>query len=148
MIFLHIFLSILINIGLFFIYRKNTNAVLKYLVFFKNNFKNIFCFHAYDQISQIKNHIIFSYKKKFKKYVLVCILALITSLLKSQELDQYFKKKPKKIFCSLLIFRIINLYVKRTPDIKKVVFLFDVSTIRFLPDKIRTSLPSRTFLKP
>jgi len=35
MIFLHIFLSILINIGLFFIYRKNTNAVLKYPVFVK-----------------------------------------------------------------------------------------------------------------
>jgi hypothetical protein len=35
MIFLHIFLSILINIGLFFIYRKNTNVVLKYQVFIK-----------------------------------------------------------------------------------------------------------------
>jgi len=94
-----------------------------------------------------KSHYIFI-QQKFKKYVLACILALITSLLKSQELGQYFKKTPKKIFCFLLISEITNLYVKRTPDIKKVVFLFDVSTIRFLLDKIRTSLPRRTFLKP
>jgi hypothetical protein len=42
----------------------------------------------------------------------------------------------------------MNLYVKRTPDIKKVVFLFDVNTVRFLPDKIRISLSRKTFLKP
>jgi len=41
-----------------------------------------------------KNYIIFSYNKENlkKKNVLACILALITSLLKSQELCQYFKK--------------------------------------------------------
>jgi len=75
-------------------------------------------------------------KKTFLKkiYVLACIWALITSLLKSQELGQYFKKNTKKnIFFSLLISGITNLYVKRTPDIKKVVVLFDVSTIRFYP---------------
>ena len=93
-----------------------------------------------------KSHHIFI-RQKFKKYVLACILALITSLLKSRELGQYFKKKNQKIFCFLLISGIMNLYVKHTPDIKKVVFLFDISTIRFLPDKIRTSLPRRTFLK-
>jgi hypothetical protein len=60
-----------------------------------------------------------------------------------------FQKTPKKnIFYFLLISGIMNLYVKRTPDIKKVVFLFDVSTVRFLPDKIKTSLPRKTFLKP
>jgi len=37
MIFSHIFLSILINIGSFFIYCKNTNPILKYLVFVKKN---------------------------------------------------------------------------------------------------------------
>ena len=48
-----------------------------------------------------KNHIVFSYKENFKKiYVLACILALITSLLKSWELNQYFKKHPKNmLFC-------------------------------------------------
>jgi len=54
----------------------------------------MFCFHAYGQVSQKikKNHIVFSYNKEnFKKYVLACILALITSLLKSRELGQYFK---------------------------------------------------------
>jgi len=61
-------------------------------------------------------------KKTSKKNVLACILALITSLLKSREyFGQYFKN-PKKLFCFLLISRITNLYIKRTPNIKKVVF--------------------------
>jgi len=38
--------------------------------------------------------------KTFLKNVLACILALITSLLKSRELGQYFKKIQKNIlFC-------------------------------------------------
>jgi len=49
-----------------------------------------------------KNHIVFLYNKEnFKKniyYILACILALITSLLKSWELGQYFKKNQKNIF--------------------------------------------------
>jgi len=74
-------------------------------------------------------------KKTSKKYiyVLACIWALIISLLKSRELSQYFKKHKKKKFCFLLIFGIKNLYVKHTPDIKKVVFLFDISIVRFYP---------------
>jgi hypothetical protein len=41
----------------FFFYQKDTNPVLKYLIFFKKkkNIKNIkilFCFHAYGQVSQ------------------------------------------------------------------------------------------------
>jgi len=35
-----------------------------------------------------------------------------------------FQKNPKKLFCFLLISGITNLYVKRTPDIKKIDFLF------------------------
>jgi hypothetical protein len=70
-----------------------------------------------------KNHIIFSYNKEnFKKNVLACILALITSLLKSRELGQYFKKFKKK-FCFLSISGITNLHVKRIPDIKTIVIL-------------------------
>jgi len=59
--------------------------------------------------------------KKISKNILACILALITSLLKSQELDQYFKNK--KIFCFLLVSGITNLYIKRIPDIKNVFLL-------------------------
>jgi len=71
-----------------------------------------------------KNYIIFSYNKEnFKKNVLACILALIISLLKSRELDQYFKNSKKNYFV-FLISGIMNLYVKRTPDIKKVVFFY------------------------
>jgi len=85
--------------------------------------------------SQRKNHIIFSYKKEnfFKKIILACILALITSLLKSRELGQYFKKNPKKFLYFLLISGIANLYVKRTPDIKKVVFFFTLEWLGFTP---------------
>ena len=50
-----------------------------------------------------KNHIVFSYNKEnFKKYVLACILTLITNLLKSREFDQHFKNS-KKIFCFVLV---------------------------------------------
>jgi hypothetical protein len=42
----------------------------------------------------------------------------------------------------------MNLYVKRIIDIKNIVFHIDVRTVRFLPDKIRTSLLKRTFLEP
>jgi len=80
-----------------FLYCKDTNPVLKYPVFVKSS-KKMFCFHAYGQVSQRKNYIIFSYNKEnFKKNVLACILALITSLFKSQELGQYFKNSKKII---------------------------------------------------
>jgi len=52
---------------------------------------------------EAKNHIVFfiqQTKLKKKNIILACILALITSLLKSWELGQYFKKKSKNIlFC-------------------------------------------------
>ena len=56
-------------------------------------------------------------KKISKKYVLACILSLITSLLKSRELGQYFKNFKKKIYF-LLISGVMILYVRRVPDIK------------------------------
>ena len=48
------------------------------------------------------------------------MLALITSLLEPWELGQYFKKNQKNI-CFLLVFGIMNLYVKHILVIKKVV---------------------------
>jgi len=83
-----------------------------------------FWFRAYALVSQSlkKNHIVFSYNKEnFKQYILACILALVTTLLKSRELGQYFKKNSNFFF--VLMFRITNLYIKRIPDIKKVVLL-------------------------
>jgi hypothetical protein len=38
----------------------------------------------------------------------------------------------------------MNLYVKHIRDVK-MYFFIDIRTIRFLPDKIRTSLLSKTF---
>ena len=64
----------LLNFGSYqleFLYRKNTNPVLKYLVFVKT-LKKYLCFHAYDQVSKSikKNHIVFSYNKEnFKKKI-------------------------------------------------------------------------------
>jgi hypothetical protein len=50
-------------------------------------------FHAYDQVSQrLKKKIIFYFHTeniKIQKYVLACILSLITSLLKPLDLGQY-----------------------------------------------------------
>ena len=72
----------------------------------------MFCFHAYGLVSpkyiHIKknHHIIFSYnREKFQKniYVLACILALITCLLKPPELGQYFKNSKKIILFSFNI---------------------------------------------
>jgi len=44
-----------------------------------------------------KSYYIFLQQKKIQKYVLACILVLITSLLKSWELGQYSKNNKKII---------------------------------------------------
>jgi len=88
-----------------FLYHKNTNPVLKYLIFIETLKKNVFVFMHTAKSLKEKNYIIFSYNKENfkKKNVLACILALITNLLKSQELGQYFKKIQKNIFFLLNI---------------------------------------------
>jgi hypothetical protein len=59
-----------------------------------------------------------------------------------------FQKFQKNYFVFLLISEITNLYVKRTLDIKKVVFfLFDDRTVKFYLIKIRTSFFRRAFLE-
>ena len=90
-----------------------------------------------------KNHIGFSYNKNNYRKCLACILALITSLLKPWELSQYFKN-TQKLFLFFLVTEIMNLYVKRIRDVK-MYFFTNIRTIRFLLDKIRTFLSSRTF---
>jgi len=52
-----------------------------------------------------------------KKKVLACIVALITSLLKSRELAN-ISKIPNNLFCFLLISGVTTLYVSYIPDIK------------------------------
>ena len=56
-----------------------------------------------------------------KNNVLACILALITSLLKSREHWPKYQKQQKIYF--VLVSGITNLYVKHIPDIKKVSLL-------------------------
>ena len=53
-----------------------------------------------------------------------------------------FQKFQKKLFCFLLISGVTTLYVRRIPDIKILLLTPE------LLDKIRISLPRRTFLKP
>ena len=53
-------------------------------------------------VSNLKNHIVFFHTIK-KNNVLACILALITSLLKSREHWPNFKKQQKFYFVCLLL---------------------------------------------
>jgi hypothetical protein len=50
-----------------------------------------------------KNIISYFRTTKIQKFVLACIWALITNLLKSQELGQYFKNSKKNILFSFSI---------------------------------------------
>jgi len=68
------------------------------------------------------HHIFIQQKKNQKIYVLVCTLAVSTSLLEPWELGQYFKNS-KKIFLSSFSIWIMNLYVRRIPDIKNIFFI-------------------------
>jgi len=88
----------------------------------------VICCHSYKyvlflcirpSVSKLKNHIVFFIHQK-KNNVLSCILALITSLLKSREHWPKYQKQTKILFCFVLISGITNLYVKRIPGIKKI----------------------------
>jgi hypothetical protein len=78
--------------------------------------------HIAKYLKDKKNSCCIFLQQKKQIYVLACILALITWLLKPWELDQYIKN-TKKIFCFHLVSEIANLHVKCIPDIKKVVLL-------------------------
>jgi len=79
-----------------FLYLKDTNSVLKYLVFVKTLIYIYIFMHTVKSLKNKKSYCIFIQQRKIQKYVLACILALIiTSLLKSQELGQYFKNFKK-----------------------------------------------------
>jgi len=59
--------------------------------------------HTTKSLKNKKSYCIFIQQRKFKKYVIACILALITSLLKLRELGQYFKNFKKNILFSFSI---------------------------------------------
>jgi hypothetical protein len=126
----------LLNFGSYqleFLYRKNTNPVLKYLVFVKT-LKKYLCFHAYGQVSKSikKNHIVFSYNKEnFKKKYFSMHFGFNNQFIKITRTWPLFQKNPKQLFSSLLISGITNLYVKRIPDIKKIVLLFMLGWLGF-----------------
>ena len=103
-----IFYVILINIKQYFYVAKNTKSNIK-IPGFRQNFQNTKNFEKKKlflcirpSVSKIKNHIVFFTPKN---NVLACILALITSLLKSREHWPKFQKKQQKkfiLFCLLV----------------------------------------------
>ena len=54
--------------------------------------------HTAKSLKEKSRHIFIQQRKLQKKKVLVCILTLITSLLKSRELGQNFKNSKKNYF--------------------------------------------------
>jgi len=125
---------------------KIQNPILKYPIFVKTSKiqkdnlkkeKNIFV-HTAKCLKAKKSYCVFHTPKN---NVLACILALITSLLKSREHWLKFKKKTKILFCLSFSIWGTTLHV-----IRQIVFS-NARTVRFYPIKIRTSLLRRTFLE-
>jgi len=85
----------------------------------------MFWFHAYGQVSQRKDHVIFSYNKEnFKtKLCFSMHFGFNNQFIKVMRTWPVFQKNPKNLFCFLLISMITNLHVKRIPDIKTIVLL-------------------------
>ena len=109
------------------LHRKNTNPVLKYPVFGKKLpkiqkqlKKNVFV-HMTKYLKSKTSYRIFHMSKN---NILASILALITSLLKLREHWPKCQKQQNILFCLILVSGIMNLYVNRIPDIKKI-FSFD-----------------------
>jgi hypothetical protein len=86
---MYLFYVILIDIGLYFFCKKKYKSDIKYLAFIKTlktYKKNVFfCAYSLSKLKK-KSYCIFIQNRKLQKYIyyiLACILALITSLLKS-----------------------------------------------------------------
>ena len=122
------FYVILINIWLYFFYVvKNTKiwflntwfsskkkSSIKYKKIKKRE-KNVFVHTAKCLKAKNSYCIFFIHQKKI--YILACILALITSLLKSREYWPKFQKTTKILFCLSLSIRGMTLHVMHIPDI-------------------------------
>ena len=73
-------------------------------------------------VSNLKNHIVFSYVKK-KQYFSIHF-GFNNQFIKVKRTLAKISKTTKILFFFILVSRIMNLYVKRIPDIKKI-FSFD-----------------------
>jgi hypothetical protein len=62
---------------------------------FHQNIEIYIFMHTSKSLKNKKSYCIFIQQRTIQKYVLACILALITSLLKSRELGQYFQNSKK-----------------------------------------------------
>ena len=116
---------------------KIQNPVLKYPVFVKTSkiqkTLNFFFVHTAKCLKAKKSYCVFHTQEN---NVLACILALITSLLKSREHWPNFQKQEKFYFVLSFSIRGMILHVIRILDIK--FFFSNIRTVKFYPIKIRT----------
>jgi len=96
MIFSHIFLSILINIGLFFIYCKNTNPILKYSVFVKKKFFFCFVHTAQSLKAKKKSYCIFIQQRKLQTIYFSMHFGFSNQFIKVTGSWSIFQKQIKK----------------------------------------------------
>jgi len=71
------------------------------------------------------------HKTKILKICISMHLDFNNQFIKVTRTRPIFQKTPKKIFCFLLISGIKNLYIKCTPNIKKVVFYLTLAQLGF-----------------
>ena len=119
------FYVILINIGQYFYVVKYKSGIeipgFRLSRIQKQNKKKYFFVHTAKCLKTKNSYCIFLYTKK--KNVLACILALITSLLKSREYWPKFQKHNKILFCLSINIPGMTLYVIYIPDILLLIFL-------------------------
>ena len=123
-------LSILVNVGLYFISLKYKSGIKipgfhQKLSKIKKKEKNVFV-HTTKCLEAKKSSCVFHTPKN---NVLACILVLITSLLKSREHWSKLQKQTKILFCLTFSFRGTTLHVMRIPNIK--FFFSDARMVRF-----------------
>ena len=71
-----------------------------------------------------KSYCIFIQQRKLqKKIISACIFGFNNQFIKATRTEPIFQKFQKNSFV-FLILGIMNLYVKRTPNIKKIVFFY------------------------
>ena len=95
----------------------------------------MFCFHAYGQVSQKikKSYCIFIQQRKFQKICISMHFGFNNQFIKVTRTRPIFQKFQKNLFCFLLIYGVMILYVRRVPDIK--FFFVGIRPVRFYPIK-------------
>jgi len=98
----------------------------------KHNEKNICFMHTVKSLKAKKNHILFSYNKEnFKKKYFSMHFSFNNQFIKVTRTWPIFQKNPNNIFFLFLVSWFTSLYVKRIPNIKKVVLVLTLERLGF-----------------